>query len=174
MPDHANLLKTLGYCKSEGMLYLIQENVGVTSLEVHLLSDYANFDAVVDGTTLEDTLKYGLDIVNGMWFLSQQGCCHPFLSIKWILVDNYSRCKLYNFCPVEDAQSVLTVYITKDEEPSWLLPPESRISREYTTSSDVWAIGIAFWEIFHGVVKSCNCVLHIGLRIVHRLKMLKS
>lgn len=71
------MLNVLWYTNT-GMLYLIQENVGVTSLEVHLLSDYANFGAVVDGTTLEDTLKYGLDIVNGMWFLSQQGVSELF------------------------------------------------------------------------------------------------
>ncbi|XP_071816857.1 muscle, skeletal receptor tyrosine protein kinase-like isoform X3 [Apostichopus japonicus] len=108
--NHINVLKTLGYCQHEGLTYMIEECFEMKSLNLHLMSDYANIGAVMHETSVVETLQYGLGIVSGMEFLAFQA----------------------------------------DDNTSWSLAPECKSSLNYTECSDVWAVGITFWEIFIG------------------------
>ncbi|XP_071816851.1 uncharacterized protein [Apostichopus japonicus] len=146
LAKNQNIVNTLGYC----VLYIIQEYFEMTSLSLHLVSDYANFGEVMHQANLDDSLRYGLGIVNGMEFLTYQGCCHPGLCIKHVLVDMSDTCKLHNFCCSKDAETFLKMNIKRDEDSLWSLAPESKSSDTYTMFSDIWAIGITFWEIFLG------------------------
>ncbi|XP_071816853.1 fibroblast growth factor receptor 4-like isoform X1 [Apostichopus japonicus] len=148
--NHINVLKTLGYCQHEGLTYMIEECFEMKSLNLHLMSDYANIGAVMHETSVVETLQYGLGIVSGMEFLAFQACCHPGLCIQQVLVDMSGTCKLQHFCSLKDAESFLVLRIKSDDNTSWSLAPECKSSLNYTECSDVWAVGITFWEIFIG------------------------
>lgn len=55
---------------------MIEECFEMKSLNLHLMSDYANIGAVMHETSVVETLQYGLGIVSGMEFLAFQAVGH--------------------------------------------------------------------------------------------------
>lgn len=66
---------TLSFLKT-GLTYMIEECFEMKSLNLHLMSDYANIGAVMHETSVVETLQYGLGIVSGMEFLAFQAVGH--------------------------------------------------------------------------------------------------
>ncbi|XP_071816457.1 inactive tyrosine-protein kinase 7-like isoform X2 [Apostichopus japonicus] len=160
-PEHENILKTIGYCKHEGVVYLIQDHFALTTLDACLINNYSNtsiYSAIGNENNGPD---YAADIIRAMSHLATMGCSHPGLQAKRILVDSSGRCKLYGFCSTKDARKFLHFYVREGMDSKWTLAPESILFGDYRPASDIWAIGIVLWEVFFGETESLHRIISL-------------
>ncbi|XP_071818088.1 uncharacterized protein [Apostichopus japonicus] len=154
MPEHPNILKTLGHSTYEEIYCLIQDYYGMTSLDFCLATEYSNNPIAISENTVDTSVGYAYGVIEGMAYLDSQQCYHPGLCSRRIMVNSFGICKLYCFCPKTNVNTFLKWIILKDEENVWALPPECQSSGTYSECSDVWSIGFTLCEIFLGDMES--------------------
>ncbi|XP_071816462.1 fibroblast growth factor receptor 2-like isoform X7 [Apostichopus japonicus] len=155
IPDHTNLLQTIGYCKHGGILYIVYDNFEMANLAQCLVSENTNYSSAAGTNSNDQKTAYAFDIIKGMEYLAKNECCHPGLRASRVYVNSFGFCKLYDFCLRRKVSKFLDLYIKKDADTKWILPPEVRSSSStYQAASDVWAIGIILLEIFFGGLDS--------------------
>ncbi|PIK44393.1 putative fibroblast growth factor receptor 2 isoform X2 [Apostichopus japonicus] len=155
IPDHTNLLQTIGYCKHGGILYIVYDNFEMANLAQCLVSENTNYSSAAGTDSNDQKTAYAFDVIKGMEYLAKNECCHPGLRASRVYVNSFGFCKLYDFCLRRKVSKFLDLYIKKDADTKWILPPEVRSSSStYQAASDVWAIGIILLEIFFGGLDS--------------------
>ncbi|XP_071817133.1 fibroblast growth factor receptor 4-like isoform X2 [Apostichopus japonicus] len=150
-PDHTNLLQTIGYCKHGGMLYIVYDYFEMANLAQCLVSEKTNYSSAAGTNSNDLKTAYAFDVIKGMEYLAKNECCHPGLRASRVYVNSFGVCKLYDFCLRRKVSKFLDLYIKKNADTKWILPPEVITSSStYQAASDVWAIGIILLEIFVG------------------------
>ncbi|XP_073471918.1 dual serine/threonine and tyrosine protein kinase [Aquarana catesbeiana] len=124
---------------------------GGSSIAVLLITERLHRDlyaGLKSGLSLEDRLQIGLDVVEGIRFLHNQGLVHRDIKLKNVLLDKKNRAKITDlgFCKPEAMMSGSIV-----GTPIHMAP--ELFSGKYDNSVDVYAFGILFWYICSGSIK---------------------
>ncbi|PIK42804.1 hypothetical protein BSL78_20350 [Apostichopus japonicus] len=166
--EHPNLLKTIGYCKCDGLLFIINDYFEMNTLDNFLVSEYSNFE-----TSGDDYTGYALDIIDGMEYLDSVALawlvvwwalnkmCSSRSCAKRIVVNHLGICKLYDFCPSKQARDFLEIFLKEDREFEYRLAPEIPHCDDYPSSCDVWGVGMTLWELFFGGHTQIYGIIHM-------------
>ncbi|KAJ8034578.1 Fibroblast growth factor receptor 1 [Holothuria leucospilota] len=151
LPDHSNLVTTLGYYTNNGYTYSVHEYASTGTLKSHLSSEYGNLSNTKSSIVQGAFLRFSNDIINGMEYLASKGCSHPGLQCKKVLLNVFQVSKLYDFCPSTAAVKVIEFYTEKREVKSvTTFAPENIFLGEHSPASDIWSLGLTLWEIYSG------------------------
>ncbi|XP_071816465.1 uncharacterized protein [Apostichopus japonicus] len=157
LPEHENILTTLGYCKDGGILHILQDDTQMSTLDFRLISEHT-----LDNEE-NQSLFYAHDILKGMEFLVANQLSHPGLSAKRVHVTKAGVCKLHDFCPTNDAEMFVETLLQDEDDTQWIFEKEyvTPLNAEYNEGSDVWFIGIILWEIFFGGLDSLRALVKL-------------
>lgn len=151
LPTHPNVWTVLG-CNKEKLPYRIcYEFHASTTIREYLLSNFQSSDGLSEnGVKQTQTLiALACGIANGMVFLKSYAFDHVALRTERILIDQTSRCKLYDFCLSSQSQQIAVSFLNESELLAWLAP-ELIFLEEYNQWTDIWAFGVAMWELWCG------------------------
>ena len=153
MGSHPNIVNVLASCTIRGDLWVIMEYCDNGCLKT-FLSDRRNLftpswskqsaDTLTDICCF-DLLKMCEQITKGVMFLHCWNVVHRDLSARNILVDANLNIKVADFGL---ARSNGFVAADDDIVPIKWSALESLLRQEYSSKSDIWSVGVLFWEIF--------------------------
>lgn len=118
-------------------------------LASRLIPSRTNSDGV-DKVSLEDILRFSLQISNGMNHLALLKLVHRDLAARNVLLSEGKICKISDFGLTRNVCKSCDTYskCSDDKVPvKWLAPESLSASEEYTTKSDVWAFGVLGYEL---------------------------
>ncbi|KAJ8035399.1 Tyrosine-protein kinase Lyn [Holothuria leucospilota] len=95
-----------------------------------------------------ELLTFAVNIAKAMEFIESQQFCHPFVSLKKVLITSQCGCKLYDIRPNDMATTKVKGVLKKNNPPIAWMPPETIFLCEYTPSCDVWSFSVLLWELF--------------------------
>ncbi|XP_038066681.1 angiopoietin-1 receptor-like [Patiria miniata] len=148
---HPNIVRLLGACFHEGILYVALEFLPNGNLRDYLRSIRPMQKGAghsTDGAspvTSSNLLKFGTDVAKGMDHLSKTGIIHRDLAARNILLAEDLTAKVSDF----GLSRGENIYVQKSSTriPVRWLAIESLTRRVYKSKSDVWSFGILLWEI---------------------------
>ncbi|PIK60656.1 putative ephrin type-A receptor 5 [Apostichopus japonicus] len=140
LPDSEYLVKIEGICIDQACLYLISEHLVCDTLETLLMNQFHSY-------TKKRVLDVLLDIARGIEVIHAFGFVHPGFSTKKILVCENGKCKLYNFCLLEDSSRIVRIKKSMGSMSLNDLPPEALQRNEYSSASDIWSTAVVMWQI---------------------------
>ncbi|XP_038066675.1 tyrosine-protein kinase receptor Tie-2-like [Patiria miniata] len=148
---HPNIVRLLGACFYEGILYVALEFLPNGNLRDYLRSIRPMQKGAghsTDGAspvTSSNLLKFGTDVAKGMDHLSKTGIIHRDLAARNILLADDLTAKVSDFGLSRGED----IYVQKSSTriPVRWLAIESLTRRVYKSKSDVWSFGILLWEI---------------------------
>jgi len=125
--------------------YIIQEYISGGDLKSLLHKKYLDFHVM---------LNYSVDILNAVSYLHKQGIIHRDLKPTNIMIDNYlNRAVLTDFGISKFGEDNMFTTITSQENfvgtPAYMAPEQFANSR-VTTNSDIYSLGLLFYEMFTG------------------------
>ncbi|KAK6759274.1 hypothetical protein RB195_021091 [Necator americanus] len=164
--EHPNIVRLYGMTRDGPRLLLVFERMNLGDLRSYLRaraptsSSYSQFPPAL----VEDELRLIVrQIVSGLCYLSTQQIVHRDLAARNCLVGGESdlRCCLPSQRPpitvkISDFGMSRRLYGQADYYrmqnhcllPVRWLPPEAINDHRFSTSSDVWALGVTMWEVF--------------------------
>ncbi|KAJ8033450.1 Ephrin type-A receptor 10 [Holothuria leucospilota] len=150
------LPRAMGLVAVEGMylhkerLYLLHKHLTFDTLETRIFRDQndTHLKPCEDTLPAWEVLSYMIGILGGLELIHMHGFLHPGLTTKKVLVTEPGQCKIYDFCLSEDAPNKVVLAKTKRSYNQFA--PETLERNEYTKASDVWSIGVVFWETLTG------------------------
>eukprot|EP00055_Hartaetosiga_balthica_P011312 m.50910 g.50910 ORF g.50910 m.50910 type:complete len:1587 (+) comp7540_c2_seq1:95-4855(+) len=138
--DHINLVSAFGICNEQHPL-LVVENPSEGSVFRYLQH------IKVDETLL---FSWIMDIAFGVQYLSNKRIVHGNLWSRECLISSGMRVQL-NCSPllraVSEAMDMHSTALQFRSTARWAAP-ETQM-RRYSSASDVWAMSVTFWEMFH-------------------------
>ncbi|XP_038066679.1 angiopoietin-1 receptor-like [Patiria miniata] len=148
---HLNIVRLLGACFHEGILYVALEFLPNGNLRDYLRSTRPKQKGAGDSTDLaspltsSNLLKFGTDVAKGMDHLSKTGIIHRDLAARNILLAEDLTAKVSDFGLSRGED----IYVQKSSTriPVRWMAIESLTRRVYKSKSDVWSFGILLWEI---------------------------
>ncbi|PIK49747.1 putative ephrin type-A receptor 5 [Apostichopus japonicus] len=140
LPDSEYLVKIEGICIDQACLYLISEHLVCDTLETLFMNQFHSY-------TKKRVLDVLLDIARGIEVIHAFGFVHPGFSTKKILVCENGKCKLYNFCLLEDSSRIVRIKKSMGSMSLNDLPPEALQRNEYSSASDIWSTAVVMWQI---------------------------
>ncbi|XP_071799494.1 angiopoietin-1 receptor-like [Asterias amurensis] len=143
--SHPNLVKILGACQHEGVLYVAMEYLSNGDLRCYLRKARSMEDDGQASLSPQKLLQFALDVAKGMQHLAASGVIHRDLAARNILLDDNLVAKVSDF-GLSRGEDVY-VQTSKTRVPTRWLSLESLIRQTYTSKSDVWSFGILLWEI---------------------------
>ncbi|VDM52664.1 unnamed protein product [Angiostrongylus costaricensis] len=164
--EHPNIVRLYGMARDGPHLLLVFERMNLGDLRTYLRaraptsSSYSQFPPAL----VEDELRLIVrQIVSGLCYLTTQQIVHRDLAARNCLVNGESdlRCCLASQRPpivvkISDFGMSRRLYGQNDYYrmqnhcllPVRWLPPEAITDHKFSTSSDVWALGVTIWEVF--------------------------
>eukprot|EP00041_Stephanoeca_diplocostata_P026580 m.718937 g.718937 ORF g.718937 m.718937 type:complete len:771 (+) comp22997_c1_seq34:676-2988(+) len=141
---HPNVVSLLGVVLDGSpnviVLELMEEGALIGYLEEHR-----------GGMKLEQQIRFGLDVANGMAYLASKLFVHRDLAARNILVNRDLTCKVADFGLSKSLDDDSEYFRSEGGKiPIRWTAPEAMAQKKYTTSSDVWSYGILLWEIMSG------------------------
>ncbi|XP_071799993.1 tyrosine-protein kinase receptor Tie-1-like [Asterias amurensis] len=143
--SHPNLVKILGACQHEGILYVAMEYLSNGDLRCYLRKARSMEDEGQASLSPQKLLRFALDVAKGMQHLAAHGVIHRDLAARNILLDDNLVAKVSDF-GLSRGEDVY-VQTSKTRVPTRWLSLESLTHQTYTSMSDVWSFGILLWEI---------------------------
>ncbi|XP_071799492.1 angiopoietin-1 receptor-like [Asterias amurensis] len=143
--SHLNLVKILGACQHEGILYVAMEYLSNGDLRCYLRKARSMEDDGQASLSPQKLLQFALDVAKGMQHLAASGVIHRDLAARNILLDDNLNAKVSDF-GLSRGEDVY-VQTSKTRVPTRWLSLESLTHQTYTSKSDVWSFGILLWEI---------------------------
>ncbi|XP_013407048.2 protein slit-like [Lingula anatina] len=153
--NHPNVINLLGACTYGGQLLIIMEYAAHGNLLNYLKNkslqlDFAYRDATnpLIVTEDKDILSFAWQIAKGMSHLESLKCIHRDLAARNILISETMVAKVSDFGLAREAyESGYYFKESKGRLPFRWMSPESLLSGQYTTKSDVWSYGVVLWEM---------------------------
>ncbi|XP_065219424.1 hepatocyte growth factor receptor-like [Planococcus citri] len=147
---HPNVLRLLGCCTQNGPLLIITEYAEYGNLRdfLHKRLPSANNTSTRSNLPQKTLITFGLQVAQGMRYLSSMKCVHRDLAARNILVSNNLVLKIADFGLARDIRN--KDYYRKKTGgrlPVKWMAPEALHHKLYTTQSDVWSFGVLLWEI---------------------------
>ncbi|KAK2725742.1 hypothetical protein QYM36_000287 [Artemia franciscana] len=155
LEPHQNVVSLLGCCTEKDPVLVILEYVSGGKLQTYLRKSraehyYGNLHGTSSHLTSQDLMSFGLQIANGMEYLSSKGIVHRDLAARNVLIEDDTKiCKVADFGFARDLEDN-RIYEKKSADgrlPIRWLAPESLYDNIYTSKSDVWSFGVLLWEI---------------------------
>ncbi|XP_071800003.1 uncharacterized protein [Asterias amurensis] len=143
--SHPNLVKILGACQHEGILYVAMEYLSNGDLRCYLRKARSMENDGQASLSPQKLLQFALDVAKGMQHLAANGVIHRDLAARNILLDDNLNAKVSDF-GLSRGEDVY-VQTSKTRVPTRWLSLESLTHQTYTSMSDVWSFGILLWEI---------------------------
>ena len=151
---HTNVINLLGCCSKGTSPWIFLEFCVFESLKDYLLASRlipsrTDSDGV-DKVSVDDILRFSLQIANGMAHLSLLKLVHRDLAARNVLLSEGKICKISDFGLTRNVCKSCDTYskCSDDKVPvKWLAPESLSTNEEYTMKSDVWAFGILGYEL---------------------------
>jgi len=141
---HPNIVQFLGiYTEKNGTLYIVTEFLSLGSLDL-LLRENRNIE-------FNSLLDMCIQIVSGMIYLENQKIVHRDLALRNILVTTKdSNSYLIKIGDLGLSRILYSNYYKSNTSimPIRWVPLESIQYGKFSHKSDVWGLGVVFWEIF--------------------------
>lgn len=138
---HPNIVTFIGYCYNKNNFYLVTEFMENKSLKYVLENKKINI-------TLIDKLNMCLDISLAIYYLHSRIplVLHRDLKSSNCLVDKNNKVKLCDF-------GLSKIYENSERQTNssstcFWMAPEFIVDRIFNEKSDIYSLGILFWEIF--------------------------
>ncbi|XP_071083792.1 hepatocyte growth factor receptor-like [Haliotis cracherodii] len=140
--DHENVLQLLGISVSESQQPMVVLPFMANGDLLSFVSDVSKEIRVYD------ILRWGVDIAEGMNYLSTLKLVHRDLAARNCMLDVNLHVKVADFGLCRDIYS--EGYYTSDNNKKlpirWMAPECIGIGK-YSSSSDVWSLGVVLWEM---------------------------
>lgn len=143
---HTNIVQYLGHGEYHEGMYIAVEFVQGISLKQFILQRSLSLKRSIDIT---------LKVLYALLYLHSLGIVHRDLKPENILITENSEVKLVDFgiAGIAEEESVALQYGT----PSYMPPQEKRGSKKFDIRSDIYAMGVIFYELIvgrisHGVI----------------------
>ncbi|XP_078573761.1 tyrosine-protein kinase receptor Tie-1-like [Branchiostoma floridae x Branchiostoma japonicum] len=97
---------------------------------------------------MEQLIRFGIDVANGMSHLAAMECVHRDLAARNVLLGENLVAKVSDFGLSRDIyENSEYVKSTKSKLPLRWMAYESLFYNVYTSQSDAWSFGVLLWEI---------------------------
>ncbi|XP_067683661.1 hepatocyte growth factor receptor-like [Haliotis asinina] len=140
--DHENVLRLLGISVNESQ----QPMVILPFMSNGDLMSYVSKDT--KEVRVFDILRWGVDIAEGMNYLSSLKLVHRDLAARNCMLDDNLHVKVADFGLCRDIYE--KGYYSSDNKkklPIRWMAPESMERGSYSSKSDVWSLGVVLWEM---------------------------
>eukprot|EP00049_Salpingoeca_infusionum_P015556 m.304292 g.304292 ORF g.304292 m.304292 type:complete len:1936 (-) comp15897_c0_seq2:324-6131(-) len=140
---HEHIVRVIGACMLRDQPTIVMEYASLGNVRDHLRN--------TPHSNLSDRYAWLFQIASAMEHISSFNIVHRDLAARNVLLHRPRWVKLADFGLSRMVASQSTPYISQaiTAIPYRWMAPESLISNEYSTASDVWSFGILVWEIFN-------------------------
>eukprot|EP00730_Choanoeca_flexa_P002283 TRINITY_DN10988_c0_g1_i1.p1 TRINITY_DN10988_c0_g1~~TRINITY_DN10988_c0_g1_i1.p1 ORF type:complete len:742 (+),score=209.63 TRINITY_DN10988_c0_g1_i1:271-2496(+) len=146
-PGHNNVLQLLGQVTQSMPMMLVTEFCSIGNLRDHLLASKKD-RALKAELTVDRLTALTAQAANGMEFVSSQNIVHRNVSARNFMVTEDYSIKIGDFGRAVYCDDSAGIQILEDIVPVRWSSPEVLSRDTYSVASDVWAFGIAMFEIF--------------------------
>ncbi|XP_071842761.1 uncharacterized protein [Apostichopus japonicus] len=147
LPDCEYLLKVEGICVENNTLFLLQEYVGMKTLDAYMKEKRTKHRASVD-TFYKENRHFIVQILEALQHLHENGLSHPCIQARKILVTPERSTKLFDMCTREDTTHLVSMLLdTQNLQNCPHHAPECISEGIYTEFSDVWYVANVLWEM---------------------------
>lgn len=141
--DHKNVLSLIGVAFADnGLPMIILPYMGNGNLKTFISNPQAML-------TVRQLVDFGLQVANGMAYLSEHKFVHRDLAARNCMLDEQFIVKVADFGLSRDIYA--KEYYSSDDHKAKLpvkwMAIESLIKGVYTSKSDVWSFGVLLWEL---------------------------
>jgi serine/threonine protein kinase len=141
---HPNIVRLLGISMQEEPLSIIVELMALGDMKEYLRANHS--------TAMDILLKLSVDVASGLAYLARMDVVHRDLAARNMLLDDSMTAKIADFGMMRNL--VLNDYYRVDKHnllPVRWMPIEALQLGKFTSASDVWSLGVVFWEV------TCHC-----------------
>eukprot|EP00118_Oscarella_pearsei_P010123 m.60883 g.60883 ORF g.60883 m.60883 type:complete len:217 (+) comp34949_c0_seq12:1799-2449(+) len=131
----------LTFLSTETSPVLVLELLETGALDDHL-------QTVKGERSVKQLIRYILDVLAAMVYLSQRSFVHRDIAARNVLVSRTEQCKLSDFGLSRELDTPESTYVSTGGRVAlkWAAP-EAFGDHRFTSASDVWSFGVLMWEV---------------------------
>lgn len=117
------------------------------------------------GLTEKEALRILSQIISALDYIHSNGFTHRDIKAANVFIDSDGNVKLGDFGTMKESSTCKTFVGT----PNWMAPEVMEQGGGYTTSADIWSLGIVMIEIINGYAPYYNLMpMQIILRVIQK------